>query len=376
MLPATQIKILAVSATLPVLLMASRAAAQCEEAKLTASDAGRDQCFGRSVGISGDVAVAGGAGCWIPGGPGAAYAFRRNGSSWVQQQKLVPSDLQEGSVFGWSVAVSGDTIVVTAPGHSTVNPADGAAFVFRYNGVSWVETQKLFPSDSFMGWHFGLQVAIDADVIAVGQIGEEAAGAPESGAVYVYRWNGTNWQQEQKLVPPDLGPFDNFGASVSVSGNVIVGGAPLNESTDTVGAAYVFRRNTGTWVQEQKLTRAQAYEDGGFASSVAVWGDTLFVGSPENGTPNNYDPGTVLVYRYNGLLWVQTETLSAADGGPLDLFGGSVSLYGNRALVQADGLPDPGTPVGIAYVYEFTGQRWLQRLRLTAPPPPWAKQRV
>jgi len=342
----------------------TRARAQCEQAKLVAGDPAREQHFGAAVGISGDVAIVGAAGGSLPGGPGAAYVFRRYGSNWVQQQKLVPSDLQEGSVFGWAVAVSGDTIVVTAPGHSTVNPGDGAVYIFRYNGVSWLEVQKLYPLDGFMGWHLGMSVAIYGNVIAVGQIGDSFAGAPESGAVYVYRWNGSSWVQEQMLAPPDLDYYDHFGTSVSVSGNLIVGGAPLNNQG--LGAAYVFRWNAGTWVQEQKLTRSQGEQDGGFAISVAVWGDTVFVGSPQNGAPN-YDPGTVLVFRNDGLSWAHTTTLTASDGGPADFFG-SVSAYGNRLLVQAAGLPNPVTPPGVVYVFQSEQGQWVEKLKLTAPP--------
>jgi hypothetical protein len=255
--------------------------------------------------------------------------------------------------------------VVTAPGHSTVNPADGAAFVFRYNGVSWTETQKLYPSDGFTGWHLGMSVAIDGDVIAVGQIGDSFAGAPESGAVYVFRWNGRGWVQEQKLAPPDLGPFDHFGTAVSASRNFIVSGAPLNNKG--VGAAYVFRWNAGTWVQQQKLAASQNEQGGGFAKSVAVWGDAVFVGSPENGAPN-YRPGTVSLYRYNGLTWVENQTLTASDGGPADFFGGGLSAHGNQLLVGASGIPDPTVPFGVVYVYELGGEQWIEKLKLTAPP--------
>ena len=179
----------------------TRARAQCEQAKLTASDAVREQHFGAAVGISGDVAIVGAAGCCVPGGPGAAYVFRRYGTHWAQQQKLVASDNQPGGVFGWAVGISGNTIMVCAPGATTGNPGDGAVYVFRYNGVGWMETQKLYPSDGFSGWHLGQSAAIDGDVAAVGQIGDSFAGAPESGAVYVFRWNGTSWVQEQKLAP-------------------------------------------------------------------------------------------------------------------------------------------------------------------------------
>jgi hypothetical protein len=339
--------------------------AQCEQGKLTASDAVREQHFGTSVSISGDVAVVGADGLGqYKLYPGAAYVFRHLGSAWIQVQKLVASDTAAGDGFGAAVAVDGTTIMVAAHDFAGYS---GAVYVFEWEGTFWVQRQKLVAPDPKPGGHFGWSVAVDGDIAAIGQYGDEFSGADAAGAVCVFRRTGTFGVLEQKLIPHDSVPrgYDFFGVSVAVNGNLIVGGAPLmNEGH---GAAYVFRWNGSTWVEEQKLASSPSEWGGGFAKSVAVWGDTTFVGSPDNGAPN-YLPGTVSVFRYNGLSWLETQTLSASDGGPADFFGGSLSAYGNRLLVQAAGIPDPGTPFGVAYVYEFNGEQWVEKLRLTARP--------
>ena len=337
----------------------------CIETKLTASDTAREQHFGGAVNIDGDVAVVGADGNGqYESYPGAAYVFRRVGSAWVQEQKLVASDSAEGDGFGTAVAVDGSTIMVASHNFSG---SYGAVYVFEWEGTLWVQRQKLVAPDPNPGGHFGWSVAVDGDIAAIGQYGDEFSGADAAGAVCVFRRTGTLWILEQKLIPHDSVPqgYDFFGVSVAVNGNLIVGGARLMD--EGRGAAYVFRWNGTTWVEEQKLTRAQSEQHGSFGQSVAVWGATTLVGSPDNGAPN-YGPGTVSVFRHNGFMWVESQTLTAADGGPGDHFGGSVSLHGNRALVQAAGIPDPGTPFGVAYVYEFGGEEWVEKRRLTSRP--------
>jgi len=126
---------------------ASRAVGQCEVAKLTASDAAERDAFGSSVGISGDYLVVGAPSIDISEGePGAAYVFRRDGSTWVEQVKLTPSDPQPFARFGGSVSISGDAIVVGAPGAEHAGIDSGAVYVFRRDGLTWVQEAKLASS--------------------------------------------------------------------------------------------------------------------------------------------------------------------------------------------------------------------------------------
>ncbi|MFH1107819.1 MAG: hypothetical protein V1790_01285 [Planctomycetota bacterium] len=329
---------------------------QCEKAKLTAADAAREQHFGASVGITGDVVVVGAAGVFLGGDPGAAYVFRRYGSNWVQQQKLVPSDLQPGSSFGWKVAIDGNVAMVTAPNDSGA----GAVYVFGWNGATWAQHQKLLPTDPVVAGGFGVSVAINEDVVAIGLMGDVFFGKTRPGAIYVFRWNGSSWLQEERLAPPEVGVFDRFGTSVAVSAGVIVGGAP---GTGGGGAAYVFRWDGASWVQEQKLTASDRASPANFGRSVATYQNVLVVGA-YSADGAFVGSGKAYVYRFNGSTWGDEQKLNPPTEVRYRSFGYSVSVLGDRLFVGATGAGTPGPASGAVYLYTLRGAEWVESLEL------------
>ena len=156
------------------------------EAKLLASDGAAEDRFGISVSISGDVALVGAHYDDDNGTKsGSVYVFRWNGSSWVEEQKLLASDGSADDSFGVSVSISGDVALVGAPGEDKIVPYSGKVYVFRWNGSSWVEEQKLLASDGAAGEMFGTSVSISENVALVGADEEEKI-VPGSGKAYVY----------------------------------------------------------------------------------------------------------------------------------------------------------------------------------------------
>ena len=146
-----------------------------ETAKLTASDAAAFDQLGFSVGVSGDYAIAG-----ADRGnayKGAAYIFKRNGSLWSQQQKLTGSDSAAEDSFGWSVAISGDTAVVGAYLDDNSGTDHGSVYVFTRNGTVWSEQQKLTAPDAAAGDQFGVSLSISGDTLIVGSFGNDASAA-------------------------------------------------------------------------------------------------------------------------------------------------------------------------------------------------------
>ena len=155
----------------------------------------------------------------------AAMWFTPSSSGQVLREpvRLVASDVAADDLFGQSVSVSGNVTVVGAPYDDDNGSQSGSVYVFRRNGSTWAQEQKLLPSDGALGALFGGSVSISGNVAVVGAQDHENGGY--SGSAYVFRRNGSRWIQEQKLLASDGAPFDYFGLSVSVSGDVaIVGG--------------------------------------------------------------------------------------------------------------------------------------------------------
>ncbi len=252
-----------------------------QSAELLSNDLAPFDDFGRAVAIHGDTAVVGAPlHNAIGGDSGAAYVFRKVYSTWVQEAKLLPSDLAPLDNFGASVAISNDTIVVGAPLRNDVGDNSGTAYVFTRSYSTWTQQAKLTPLDLAPLDEFGRAVSIDKDMIVVGAPLHNAVGN-NSGAAYVFHRDGGKWKQEARILPNDLAPLDHFGASVSVDGNSIIAGSPLrNDVGDNSGAAYLFRRYDWKWRQEKKITAADLAPLDEFSTSVGLSWESAIVGSP------------------------------------------------------------------------------------------------
>ncbi len=214
--------------------------------KLTASDGAMQDNFGFSVGINGDTAVVGAYQDDIAAATdaGSAYIFTRSGTVWTQQQKLTASDGAEGDFFGESVAISGNTVVVGAffddtPGGESA----GSAYVFTRSGTVWSQQQHLTASDGASIDDFGYSVAISGNTIVVGAVGGNTTTGANAGTAYVYTRNGTLWTEQQELAESDGGAAEDFfGSSVAISGNTVVVGSFFDDipGIDNTGAAYIF----------------------------------------------------------------------------------------------------------------------------------------
>jgi hypothetical protein len=309
--------------------------------RLVASDAADRDLFGAAVAISGNTAIVG---AWRGNaGFGAAYVFVRSGTTWTEQQRLTsPADLA-GDVFGYAVALSGNTAVVTTKNNAGV----GAAHVFVRSGTTWTLQTSLAPVSSTAGDFFGFSAAIDGNTVVVGAIADKAGGAVAKGSATVFVRSGTTWSFQQKLGAADGVESDRLGMAVAISGNTIVAG---QHTADDNGhplsqAAYVFVRSGTTWTQQEKLTAPDAAQGDRFGGSVAVSGDLVLVGAwgDDVGAPPGFaNAGTVSVFSRVDGAWSSGGKLSASDyasGSTAtgNAFGFSVGLSGTVAIV---GAPD------------------------------------
>ncbi len=289
---------------------------------LTASDAD-NSLFGGWVALDGDRMMIG-AILDDDGGPltGAAYFFEYDGSSWVERQKLVASDPQPADFFGINLELSGDVAVIGANGKVS---RPGAAYVFRYDGSTWVEEQKLVASDAVPSDQFGNRIAVDGEACLIGTPGASGTG----GAAYYFRYNGSTWVEEQKITPSQPVAGNGFGSGVALDGGLAMIGA-VGDSNST-GAAFAFEYNGSTWLQTQKLVGSGASSNEQFGSSVALEGGIAAIGSWRD---NNV--GSCYVFRRAASMWSEDQRILASDAGASDNFGSNVALSESFLFVAAE----------------------------------------
>ena len=321
-----------------------------QQQKVTAADGLIGDLFGSSVAISGDTAVAGAYGDDTDTGDdsGSAYVFGRSGSAWSQQAKLTATDGAADDWLGFSVGVSGDTVVAGAHNDDDLGSSSGSAYVFVGNGGTWSQQQKLIPSDGAAGDLFGKAVAISDDTVVIGAHADDA----DTGSAYVFVRDGSAWSEQAKLTGADGAEGDWFGFSVAVGGDTLVVGAHNDDDKGSEsGSAYVFVRSGTTWSQQQKLTAGDGAADDGFGYSVAISGDSILVGAYLHNTDRGAAAGSAYVFQRSGGAWAQQQKLTAGDGAAGDRLGTSVAVSGGVVVAGAYNDDDNGTNSGSAYVF-------------------------
>ena len=304
-----------------------------EQAKLVAADAGVGDAFGYSAAVSGDTVVIGSyQDDDTADFSGSAYVFKRAAGVWSRRTIFRASHAEEQDRFGTSVSVSGETVVVGARGEDDVGSDSGAAYVFSVPFLGTESTLTASPSSG--ADNFGAEVAISGDTALVGAWTDDVGQGP-NGSVFVFR-RGTSgtWTHTAKLTASDPAQRDHFGEHIAVSGDSAIVGAYRHPNNGLFeGAAYVFHRGaSGAWTREAKLTASDAAEGDQFGWSVAISGDTAIVGAfrDENSV------GAAYVFRRDAAgTWTQTAKLTASDGGAFDVFGYSVAISGDTIVVGA-----------------------------------------
>ena len=333
-----------------------------QQAKLTLNGGAANDLFGNYVALSGDWAVFGHPQKDVGGNQdqGAAYVYQRAGATWTLKQTLTASDGGAFDRFGLGLAISGSTMVI---GAHTDNIGKGAAYVFALVGNTWVERQKLTASDGQAKDNFGVSVAVSGQSIVVGAPGEGITDTHTPGAAYVFILSGTTWAQQQKLTAPDGVPGGGFG-TVTISGDAVVVSAHDNPWLGIDhGAVYLFKRSGGWWNFQQKLTSPNPVPLGHYGHIAVLSGDTLVVGG-EVATP--FIEETIYVYAQSGGIWGLQQKLSDPDGVGAG-FGLRFEFDGERIVAGCTnddilGAEKPGS----AYVFARTGTTWTLQQKLIA----------
>jgi len=341
-----------------------------QQAKLDSGDGVANDNLGWSMALSGDTALVGAYRHDVGANSdqGSAYVFTRIGTMWAMQAKLLAADGAVGDNFGWSVALSGDTALVGSYQDDGLLANQGSAYVFTRSGTTWTEQAKLVASDGAGGDNFGFSVALSGDTVLVGA-SEGNGSVADQGSAYVFTRTGTTWAQEAKLLAPDGAMFDLFGYSVALYGDTALVGEIFDDVglNNGQGSAHVFERAGTLWTRQAKLVASDGASGDFFGRSVALFGDTALVGVDLDDQGANADQGSAYVFTRNGVSWIEQAKLMGSDGAANDRFGFSVALSGDAALVGAP-LDDIGAnpDQGSAYVFMRIGTTWTQRAKLLA----------
>jgi uncharacterized repeat protein (TIGR01451 family) len=312
------------------------------------------------------------------GQEGSAYVFERNRgglNNWGEVKRLIGSDTDYGDEFGFSVAISGDAAIVGA----RLNKQEdfGSAYIFeRHHGGAdnWGEVKRLEASDKGTAEEFGFSVAISGDAVVVGaRLDERFVSA---GSAYIFERNdggANNWGETRKLTASDGQAGDQFGYDVALGGDTAIIGAPFDDDNgNQSGSAYIFERNQGganNWGEARKLAAGDATFDHIFGVSVAISGDRVVVGA--NGETSATGAAYVFERNQGGTdNWGETNKLVASDREQGEQFGVSVAVSGDTAIVGAVFDDDNGLHSGSAYVFGVEGVEADLSLTMSDSPDP------
>jgi len=317
--------------------------------KVDASDRGSMDWFGITSAINGNYAIVGAYGedhdengNNILSNSGSAYIFEKVNGTWGEVKKIVASDRAVNDFFGVSVAINGNFAVVGARSEDEDengnNFLSGAGSVYIYERVSgtWTQIQKIVPTDRASSDNFGQSVAISGDYIIVGanQEDHDASGLNQlsnAGSVYIFKNINGTWTQVQKIVANDRAISDQFGYSVAIENNYLVVGAYQKSSQ---GAAYIFELSNGSWSQVSKLESSDLAANDVFGISVAISGNYAVVGARdedenENGGNTLSNAGSAYIFKRTNGSWSQLQKVVASDRNAAnENFGELVAISG------------------------------------------------
>ena len=316
-------------------------------AELKGSNTVADDSFGFSVAISGTTVVVG-----APGhaeNAGRAYVFTKTAGVWEQTAELKGSDTTAHDGFGDSVAISGTDIVVGAPGHA-FGTGGGRAYVFTKTSIGWKQAAELKGSDTVVGDEFGFSVAISGTTAIVGALGHAGGGR-----AYVFTKRVAVWKQTAELKGSDTVAGDWFGISVAISGTTVLVGA--DGHAFVAGRAYVFTKRATVWKQTAELKGADTVAGDDFGGSVAISGSTVVVGA----FSRDNSAGRTYVFTKTASGWIQTAELKGFDTVAGDEFGFPVVISGTTVVVGACGH---ARNAGRVDVFTKTAGVWKEKAEL------------
>ena len=327
------------------------------------ADSPTDEDFGYSVAIDGNTAVVG-----APeyNGTGAVFVYEYTAAGWIFDEQLV-SDADAGEHFGHSVDIDGDVIIVGAPYGDYGSGNTGYAMCYQRGPSSWTYLSGLEPEADSLSDLFGWSVAVDGDTAVVGSPRDDGL-APDAGAIYVFTRDDPSYE---KWTAGASETGSQFGTSVDIAGGWIIAGAPYDDNaggTDA-GFANTYYKDITGWHYNRTLLCSDPEANNWFGYAVSTNGTTAMVGAFRYHVTFYPEAGLVDVFTRSGsgstAVWPRTQALIAPDPDENDNFGKSVSVKGGFALV---GAPWDDSYAGSVHVYQNTGGAWTLLQKVTPLP--------
>lgn len=319
--------------------------------KLKASDAEAGDRFGRSVSIFGDRIAVGASTDSYDGvlGVGSVYIFELVDDVWTEMHKLTSPDPNPGAKFGEDISLDDNKILVGMRGDDYLGMNTGSAYVFQIVLGEWIASPKITPSDDEVGSHFGNSVSLEGDRIV---IGAPYNGALNEGSAYVFNLIFGVWMETQKITASDPEMHDHFGFELCLENDrIAVGVSEKDDFGSASGAVYIFDFIDETlFVETQKITASDAASGASFGQGVGISGDNLIIGS---GGTDEFGPSSGSAYLFESVdgIWTETQKITASDASEGDLFGVQVAIDGNTAIVSAYPNDDEFLNSGSAYIF-------------------------
>lgn len=297
---------------------------------------------------------------------GAAYIYHLENNVWVEQAYLVPEQANDNEFFGISVAISGDYAIIGANGNDEAGTNSGSAYIYQRNGTNWELHQTLTPQSLVPFDEFGISVDLSGNVAVIGAYSDATNGL-FAGAAYVYELEGNNWAETTKLIPEEVESEDKFGRSVDTDGNRIIVCRVLGDEQGTnSGAAYIYSKDEeGSWVEEAKLLAPDGEVEDRFGRSVGIANEYAAVGAVLD-DDNGNNSGSAYIFRKTAEGWAFQDKVTPSDGAAEDFFGYSLSLTPGYLLVGALNKDGTGSNTGAAYLFGPSGSGWVEMDKLVA----------
>ncbi|MEH0021036.1 MAG: cohesin domain-containing protein [Desulfobacter sp.] len=313
-----------------------------ESTKLWGSDELQNREFGRSVSISEEYVVIG---TWF-----SPYVFKRDGDTWTEQIRLFKPGNQY--IGNGPIAIDGDYIAAAA---------FGGPYIFKQQGDTWINQTMLLTTDGAFAENYLTSISIDGEYLIVGVSGTDFIGT-NAGSAYIFKRDGDTWTEQAKLTAFDGFAYDYFGASVSISGNYAVVGAPNDDDNRgdwqgdhpqdfNSGSAYVFKREGDTWRHHGKLTPSDVAESDFAASTASIDGDYVVIGSSRHKN-GSVESGASWIFKQEDGVWIEYARLTATNWNEVR-FGNDVAIDGNYILSGAPWSGVNGEHSGSAYFHKF-----------------------